>query len=65
MKNIPAYADAERAARAAKYDKKNDAQDTVSIIVPAEKGRSEEMTLPLSEYCALIADCARALSEKK
>lgn len=65
IKNIPAYADAERAATAAKYDKKNDAQDTVSIIVPAEKGRSEEITLPLSEYCGLIADCARALSEEK
>lgn len=65
IKKIPAYADAERAAQAAKYDKKNDRQTSVSIVAPAEIGRSEEIILPLDKYARLIADCARALAEEK
>ncbi len=65
IKKIPAYADAEQAAQAAKYDKKNDRQSAVSIVAPAEIGRSQEIILPLDKYAHMIADCARALAEEK
>lgn len=61
IKNIPAYADAERAALGAKYDKKNEEQSTVSVIVPKCEGESFELKLPLGEYANLIADCVKEI----
>lgn len=63
--NIPAYADAEKAAEFARFDKKNDEQTSVSMIVPAEAGRCEELKLPLGEYVKAIADCPAKLSERR
>ena len=65
INKIPAYADAEQAAQAAKYDKKNERQTSVSIVAPAKIGRSEEIILPLDKYAQLIAECARELAEEK
>lgn len=64
IKKIPAYPDAAKAAEAAKYDKKNTEQTSVSVIVPAEVGVSREIVLAAKEYKRLIAECARALEEK-
>lgn len=65
IKNIPAYADAREAALAAKFDKKNDEQSTVSMIVPAAEGRCEELKMPLGEYAQTIGCIAESLKEKK
>lgn len=61
IKKIPAYADAEQAAQMAKFDKKNDEQSVVSMIVPKSVGKSYELRLPLEEYAKLIGQCAKAL----
>lgn len=61
VKNIPAYGDAEKAAQTAKYDKKNDEQSSVSLIVPESEGKSRELKLPLDEYAKLIGQCAAEL----
>lgn len=61
IKIIPMYADAERAALTAKFDKKNDEQSTVSVIVPQSAGKSFELKLPLDEYAKLIGQCAAEL----
>ncbi len=58
---IPAYPDAEKAALVAKYDKKNDVQSRVSMIVPRAVGVSQEIVLPLEEYASLIGECAAQL----
>lgn len=63
--NIPAYADAEKAALNAKFDKKNDEQSTVSMIVPKSVGESFELKLPLDEYAKLIGECAATLRGEK
>ncbi|MGN1060631.1 MAG: 3-dehydroquinate synthase family protein [Candidatus Coproplasma sp.] len=65
IKNFPAYEDAQKAALAAKFDKKNDEQSTVSMIVPAEEGRCEEIKMPLSEYANTIGSIAAKIKEKK
>ena len=65
IKNIPAYDDAGKAAEFAKYDKKNTQTSLISLIAPSREGESVEITLPVGEYCALIAECARTLKEKK
>ena len=65
IKNIPAYDDAGKAAEFAKYDKKNTQTSLISLIAPSREGESVEITLPVGEYCALIAECARSLKEKK
>ncbi|MGN0806190.1 MAG: 3-dehydroquinate synthase family protein [Candidatus Coproplasma sp.] len=65
IKNIPAYDDAQKAALAAKFDKKNDEQSTVSMIVPATEGRCEEIKMPLDEYVKTIGEIAVKLKEKK
>lgn len=64
IKNIPAYADADKAALAAKFDKKNDVQSTVSMIVPAGEGRCEELKMPLGEYVKAIGSYAELLRSK-
>lgn len=58
---VPAYPNAEEAAAGAKYDKKNAAQSSVSIVVPVSEGKCEELILPVDEYCRLIGECARSL----
>lgn len=63
--SVPAYDDAEKAARIAKYDKKNSVQTTISVVAPAAVGKSVEIKLPADEYAALVAECARAIKEKK
>lgn len=65
IKNIPAYVDAEKAALNAKFDKKNDEQSTVSMIVPKSVGESYELKLPLDEYAKLIGECAANLRGEK
>lgn len=65
IKNIPAYGDAEKAALNAKFDKKNDEQSTVSMIVPKSVGESYELKLPLDEYAKLIGECAATLRGEK
>lgn len=63
--NIPAYEDAEKACLMAVYDKKNVRAAEVSLIVPAEAGRCEELRLPVDEYAAEIAQCALKIREDK
>ncbi|MDE6690583.1 MAG: 3-dehydroquinate synthase [Clostridia bacterium] len=65
IKDIPAYEDAEKAALMAKFDKKNDEQSTVSMIVPKAVGESYEIKLPLDEYAKLIGECAAILRGEK
>lgn len=65
IRNIPAYEDVEKAAQMAKFDKKNDEQSTVSMIVPESAGVSFELKLPLEEYARLIGMCAAELRGEK
>lgn len=65
IKNIPAYDDMRQAALAAKFDKKNEEQTTVSMIVPAVEGRSAEIKMPLGEYADTIGSIAERIKEKK
>ncbi|MGN0813290.1 MAG: 3-dehydroquinate synthase family protein [Candidatus Coproplasma sp.] len=65
IKNIPAYADMGQAALVAKFDKKNDEQTTVSMIVPAVEGRCEEIKMPLGKYAQAIGELAETIKEKK
>lgn len=58
---VPAYGDVENAARFAKFDKKNTDAAEVSVVVPAEVGKSSEIRLPIEEYVALIAACRDAM----
>lgn len=62
---VPGYDDAGRAALFAKFDKKNTENSQVSMVVPAAPGRSEELVLPVGEYCALISECAARIKEKE
>lgn len=64
INKIPAFSDAYEAAKVARFDKKNEEQTSVSIIVPASVGRSAEITLPLKEYADEIAACAKEISQK-
>ena len=63
IKKIPSYSDAQSAAAGAKYDKKNEEQSTVSIIVPKCEGESAEIKLPIAEYMQMIGDCAKELKQ--
>ena len=65
IKNIPAYDDMGKAAVVAKFEKKNDEQSTVSMIVPAVEGRCAEIKMPLGEYAETIGDLAQKIKEKK
>ena len=62
---VPAYADAEKAATYAKYDKKNELNTLVTMIVPQSEGQTGQITLPAGEYCNLIALCRDGIKEKK
>ncbi|MDE7257081.1 MAG: 3-dehydroquinate synthase [Clostridia bacterium] len=61
IKKIPAYPDADEAAKLAKFDKKNTEQSVVSMIVPKAVGESCELKLPLESYAAQIAQCAKII----
>ncbi|MGN0808063.1 MAG: 3-dehydroquinate synthase family protein [Candidatus Coproplasma sp.] len=65
IKNIPAYEDMGQAALAAKFDKKNDEQSTVSMIVPAVEGRCQEIKMPLGEYADVIGQIAQNIKTCK
>ncbi|MGN1104436.1 MAG: 3-dehydroquinate synthase family protein [Candidatus Coproplasma sp.] len=65
IKNIPAYADMRQAAIVAKFDKKNDEQTTVSMVVPAVEGRCAEIKMPLGEYADAIGEIAERIKEKR
>ncbi|MCM1438963.1 MAG: 3-dehydroquinate synthase [Roseburia sp.] len=61
LKKAPYYVGAEEAALVAKFDKKNDGQSTVSLIVPEAVGKSRELKLPLDGYVKQIAQCAEKI----
>lgn len=62
---VPAFADVEKAAAYAKYDKKNAVASEISMIVPYIEGESREIVLPAEEYISLIALCRDGIKEKK
>lgn len=62
---MPVYDNAREAALAAKFDKKNDEQSTVSMVVPAVEGRCAEIKMPLDEYVKTIGEIAEEIKEKK
>ncbi|MGN0824516.1 MAG: 3-dehydroquinate synthase family protein [Candidatus Coproplasma sp.] len=62
---MPVYDNAQKAALAAKFDKKNAEQSTVSMIVPAVEGRCAEIKMPLDEYVKTIGSIAAKIKEKK
>ena len=57
IKKIPAYEEIEKAAAFAKFDKKNEQEAKVSIIVPKTEGESKEIILDINEYIKLITEC--------
>ncbi|MDE7087662.1 MAG: 3-dehydroquinate synthase [Clostridia bacterium] len=63
IKTVPSYADVREAAAMAKYDKKNEKQSVISFIVPAVKGKSAEIILPIGEYLDQVEACAKELKE--
>ena len=65
IKNIPVWADVDKAAAGAKFDKKNDEQSTISMIVPVSEGNCTEVKFPLGEYTKQIVACAKAIGEGK
>lgn len=65
IKNIPAYDDADKAAQMAKYDKKNEGQFTISMVVPKSLGAWQEIKLPISEYVKLISKCSAQIKGEK
>lgn len=60
LKKIPKYENIEEAAAYAVYDKKNEDND-VSLIVPKREGEWAEIKLALSEYSAILKECALSL----
>jgi hypothetical protein len=64
IKHIPAYDDIEKAARYAKYDKKNDESSTISLVVPKAFGESAEIKLPIEKYVEYIKACRDNLKNK-
>lgn len=65
VKNIPAYDDAAKAALGARFDKKNDEQSIISMIVPTGVGSCAELKMPVGEYAAAIGAYARELKEQR
>ena len=61
---VPAPVDAAEAAARARYDKKNEQNTRVTMIVPVGRGQTQKLTLPVARYCALIGECAAAIKEK-
>ena len=60
---IPAYDDIERAAKFAKFDKKNSTSSNISLIAPYKVGESKEIILPAEEYVSLIVECRDRIKE--
>ncbi len=58
---IPAWDDASKACLMAAYDKKNVRAEEVSLMLPAEQGRAEELRLPIQKYAEYIEGCAAEL----
>jgi 3-dehydroquinate synthase len=65
IKNIPAYDDIESSAKVAKFDKKNNENTTISMIVPHVEGQSQEIKLPIDEYISLIKECRDSIKQAK
>lgn len=65
LKVIPAYEDMREAAMMARFDKKNEEQSFVALVVPANVGQSVELVLPIDEYADEIEACAKELTAKK
>ena len=61
---VPAYENAAVACRGAAYDKKNLKAGEISMVVPAEAGRAEEIRMDMEEYASYISACAQSLKEK-
>lgn len=61
---VPAYENAAGACRGAAYDKKNLKAGEISMVVPAEAGRAEEIRMDMEEYASYISACAQSLKEK-
>ena len=59
--NVPAYADAAKAAMGAMYDKKNKVQSEISLVVPKCVGEWTEIKLSVEEYTSLISQCAEGI----
>lgn len=57
INKIPVYDD----AAAAKYDKKNEQQSKISLVVPQNEGEWAEITLGYNEYIKQISACAEAV----
>ncbi len=64
INRIPAYDDIEKAALMAKFDKKNDGDRRVSLIVPNREGLSAEIVMGIDEYVQLITECRDKLKEQ-
>lgn len=64
INKVPAYADIEKAAFKAKFDKKNDGDKKVSLVVPNREGLSAEIVLGIDEYVKLICGCRDKLKEQ-
>lgn len=62
---LPAYENAGEAAAYAKFDKKNEDQKVISMIVPVKRGECTEFKLPVSDYVKLIEECAATVKEIK
>lgn len=62
IKKVPAYDDIEKAALAARYDKKN-TSDKISVVVPGIEGKSAEILFGFDEYLNLITECRDMLKE--
>lgn len=61
IKKIPAYADIEKAALFAKFDKKNEADAKISLIVPKSEGECRELVIGIDDYISLLAECRDAI----
>ncbi|MDE6597452.1 MAG: 3-dehydroquinate synthase [Clostridia bacterium] len=64
IKKLPAYDDIEKAALMAKFDKKNEGDKKVSLVVPNKQGMSAEIILGIDEYVKLITECRDKLKEQ-
>ncbi len=60
VNKIPSYPDIAEACKLAAYDKKN-SDSRISVIVPAQIGRTEEIKLGMDEYVSLVKECSETL----
>lgn len=64
IKKIPRFDDITKAAELARHDKKNrDAK--ISLVLPAGRGKWEEVNLDFDAYAELLEECSEALGAKK